>query len=221
MKLFSFGHIIALVTICFVMLLFKFNSEKLRNYKNINLVTLIYGLALLLIDSTYYFNKLGEFDIRVTLPLELCSFGLYTIAFCFILNKKELFKYALPLCLLGSVFALLLPLTKDSWTFLSVRYFHFFLVHGGLFLAVFYAKYVLDYKVSIKDYKKFMRFFTIAYISVYAFNITINGNYMMNVALPGFFSVVSDTLGVFYPLAFYLILSLAYFGIYKLYIRLK
>ncbi|CAG9620650.1 YwaF family protein [Sutcliffiella rhizosphaerae] len=196
--IFSSTHLIALIITIFLII-------TLYNVRNFQLIKGIgrWGLVIFLVGSelwlNYWYFITDMWDIRYTLPLQLCSISLYICTWMLLTKQKWAFELAYFLGLGGAIQALLTP--ELFYDFPHLRFIHFFVAHIAIVLAVFYMLWVEKYRIKIKS--MWIAFFVLQGIAVFVFfiNTFTGGNYMFLAKKPANASLI-DYLG---PYPWYII----------------
>ncbi len=189
--LFSASHIVSLcVTIALLFFLFLFRNESWMKMNGRWLIVL--GLAGSEIWLNYWYFTTGMWDIRYTLPFQLCSISLYLCVWMLLTRQKLVFEVVYFLGVGGALQALLTP--ELFYDFPHFRFLHFFIAHISIIMAVFYMLWIEKFQVKFKSvWKAFAALNVIAFI-VYFVNKLTGGNYMFLAEKPTNASLI-DFLG--------------------------
>ena len=134
----------------------------------------IFMLEFLCMDV--YRLYIGTWTIEESLPLHLCSLMWFVTIYLFLTKKQWAFEMMLYIGMPGGLHSLLTPELNHGGGFLNT--FDFFLGHGGLVLAPFYALFVLNMRPRSNGwYISFIRLQAIV-IVVFILNYLIESNYM-------------------------------------------
>lgn len=189
--LFSASHIVSLcVTIALLFFLFLFRNESWMKMNGRWLIVL--GLAGSEIWLNYWYFTTGMWDIRYTLPFQLCSISLYLCVWMLLTRQKLVFEVVYFLGVGGALQALLTP--ELFYDFPHFRFLHFFIAHISIIMAVFYMLWIEKFQVKFKSvWKAFAALNVIAFI-VFFVNKLTGGNYMFLAEKPTNASLI-DFLG--------------------------
>ncbi|GAE25129.1 hypothetical protein JCM9140_1102 [Halalkalibacter wakoensis JCM 9140] len=157
-----------------------------------------YGLISVLVISELsiilWTFSVGLWDIRFTLPLQLCTISLYICTFMLIRKSYRLFEIVYFFGLAGAFQALITP--DLFYTFPHFRFIHFFLAHFAIILSILYMVWVEQFVVTFRSMlKSFLVLNVIAAIAFLA-NLMTGANYMFLARKPENPSIL-DVLGPF------------------------
>ncbi|RLL40620.1 TIGR02206 family membrane protein [Oceanobacillus piezotolerans] len=177
-SLFSISHIIMLIlalVLCAAMIVFRNDIRRtpLRKWVRVSLI-----IALILSESTlniWYFTT-GAWDVKETLPLQLCSLSLLFSIVMLITRSYRLFEILYFLGIGGALQALLTP--ELFYDFPHYRYFHFFIAHICIILASLYMVAIERYRIKLSSIWKAMIAINSIALIVFFINKWIGANYM-------------------------------------------
>lgn len=196
---FSLPHIIALaVFICLVVLLYACRHY-LKGRANAIRYTLIAVLILSEVTLNVWYIWQGRYDIKDTLPLELCSITLYLCIVMLIWKNRFIFQIVYFTGIGGAMMALLTPAL--DYTFPHYRFIEFFAAHIAIILSVLYMVWIEQYRPTLKSVLIAMGFLNVLLVVVGTVNYLTGGNYMFLARKPETASLL-DVLG---PYPWYLI----------------
>ncbi len=162
-----------------------------------------YVLAALLVLSEVTLNiwyiSEGVYDVKDTLPLELCSISLYLCVFMLVFKSYKIFQIAYFTGIGGAIQALLTPVL--GYAYPHFRFVEFFTAHIVIILAVLYMVWVEGFRPTLKSIAITMIFLNVLLILVGFINYLSGGNYMFLAGKPNEVSLL-DFLG---PYPWYLI----------------
>ncbi|MEA3321786.1 MAG: TIGR02206 family membrane protein [Bacillota bacterium] len=210
--LFTTSHYLSLcVTLALLLFLFLFRNRSWM--KAGGGWVIIFGLAGSEIWLNYWYFSTSMWDIRDTLPLQLCSISLYLCVWMLLTKQKLVFEVVYFLGVGGALQALLTP--ELFYDFPHFRFLHFFIAHISIIMAVFYMLWVEKFRVRfISIWKAFAALNVIAVV-VFFMNRLTGGNYMFLAKKPTNASLI-DFLGPYpwYILTLELVVLVIFFLLY-------
>lgn len=213
-RIFSMTHILALCILLFcIVLLLVWVKDKPEKWKKRFQYTLS-ALALLL--QCGYMTWLvwnGLFQVKFSLPLDICSVSLLIVFVSGITENRVSTSLLCFWGMIGAGYALFFP--NLLYSFPHFRFFQFFAAHGLILLTVVYFLWIRRYRLHLRDV-----FLSYAITAVYLFSIRFlnawwRTNYLYlqkKPAFPSFF----DWLGENYFFSLLLAVFFLFFGIYLL-----
>jgi len=157
----------------------------------------------------------ASWNLRVHLPLELCSITLYLS--CIMLMTRSYFLYQIMVFagIGGAMQAILTPNLLEPYP--DFIYFHFFICHLAIVLASLYMTWGENYRPRLRSIGITMIFLNILAFIVGAVNWILGANYMFLAYKPNTPSIL-DFLGPYpyYILAEEIVALLVFFVIYML-----
>lgn len=198
---YSLSHIIALsILVCLATLLYIGRHYLKKMHKeNIVRFILIATLVLSELSLNVWYIWQGRYDVKDTLPLELCSVSLYLCIIMLIWKSRWIFQIVYFTGLGGAVMALLTPALDYAYP--HFRFIEFFAAHIAIILSVLYMVWIEQYRPTLKSVFITMGFLNILLIIVGSINWLTGGNYMFLAGKPTTASLL-DILG---PYPWYLI----------------
>lgn len=140
----------------------------------------------------------GLWDVKYTLPLELCSIS-QMLAIVMLATRSRLLYPIVFFAGIGG--ALQAVLTPDlTYPFPHFRYFHFFIVHMAIILAALYMTWIESYRPTWKSIGLTMIFLNILVVIVGGVDYWLDANYMFLKRKPE----VASLLSVLGPYPYYL-----------------
>lgn len=139
------------------------------------------------------------YNVKDTLPLELCSISLYLCTAMLLFNNRFLFQIAYFAGIGGALQALLTPVLW--YPFPHFRFIEFFLAHMAIILSVLYMVWVEKFRPTLKSVWLTMLFLNVLIVPVGLVNWLTGGNYMFLARKPESASLL-DLLG---PYPWYLL----------------
>ena len=141
---------------------------------------------MLFAESTWYiwYGLQHGLDVKISLPLQLCSFALYSSILLLFTGKQVFFELSYFLGLGGALQALITP--NLEYHFLHVRWFHFTAIHFTLILVPLYFIIVQKYRITYKSLFRVMGISTGLMAFVMIMNQILGANYMFINGQPEF-----------------------------------
>ncbi|WP_454189871.1 YwaF family protein [Paenibacillus sp. Marseille-Q7038] len=148
----SGSHVtVLLIILSLLLLLFLFRS-RLRQSRLLKEL-LRWSLAVILILSQLtleiWYQAFGLWDIKNTLPLELCSLTLILSIIMLITKNRMLYIFVFYAGICGALAALLTP--NLAYAFPHFRFIQFFVAHGAIILSAFYMTWIENNKLSFSS----------------------------------------------------------------------
>ncbi|WP_404450417.1 TIGR02206 family membrane protein [Sutcliffiella horikoshii] len=189
--LFSSSHLISLcLTLALLLFLFLLRNKAWMKLSGRWLIIL--GLGGSEIWLNYWYISTNMWDIRYTLPFQLCSISLYLCIWMLVTRQKWVFEVVYFLGIGGALQALLTP--ELFYDFPHFRFLHFFIAHITIILAVFYMIWVEKFQVKFKSVWKAFAALNVTALAVFMVNRLTGGNYMFLAKKPTNASLI-DFLG--------------------------
>lgn len=189
--LFSASHLVSLcITLALLLFLFLLRNKAWLKLSGRWLIIL--GLAGSEIWLNYWYFSTNMWDIRYTLPFQLCSISLYLCVWMLVTRQKWVFEVVYFLGVGGALQALLTP--ELFYDFPHFRFLHFFIAHISIILAVFYMIWVEKLQVNFKSVWKAFAALNVIALTVFIVNRLTGGNYMFLAKKPTNASLI-DFLG--------------------------
>lgn len=191
-------HLITIVLIGFCIICLFVFRDNLKKYRNTLRITI--GVTLLLSRMTLdtWYIVTGNWDVRSSLPFELCSIASILAGIMLLTKNRFLCEILYFIGIAGALQAIITP--ELFFGFPQFRYIQFFLDHGLLILAPLYMIALYDYKITFRSLvKAFISINVIAAI-VFPINLLLDANYMFLSHKPSSASLL-DLLGP-YPIYF-------------------
>jgi hypothetical integral membrane protein (TIGR02206 family) len=210
--LFSASHLVSLgVTLALLLILFLLRNKAWMKLGGRWLIIL--GLAGSEIWLNYWYFSTNMWDIRYTLPFQLCSISLYLCVWMLATMQKWVFEVVYFLGVGGALQALLTP--ELFYDFPHFRFLHFFIAHISIILAVFYMLWVEKFHIKFKSVWKAFAALNILALLVFFVNRFTGGNYMFLAQKPTNASLI-DFLGPYpwYILSLELVVLFIFFLLY-------
>ncbi|OPA73245.1 hypothetical protein BVG16_29640 [Paenibacillus selenitireducens] len=170
-------------------------TQRVLRYSLIGMLILPEGIRYL------WYTVEGYWDIRVHLPLELCSISLYLSIIMLITRNYLLYQIMVFAGVGGAMQALLTP--NLEYAFPHFIYFHFFICHLAIILASLYMTWVEQFRPRLKSIGITMIFLNILAVVVGTINYILQSNYMFLRHKPNTASIL-DWLG---PYPYYLLVE--------------
>lgn len=129
------------VVLLFVVLFLIYQySFKLKNYPKENVIRYVLAIMMLLGEAGFLiWNYIHSLDGAVrfidTLPLQLCSYAIWALAFILLFKNKKVYNYVFIFGIV-SVLALIFPNLNHGFN--SFRYYQLYYSHSLLVIALYY-----------------------------------------------------------------------------------
>lgn len=195
----SASHVIVLLFIA-ILILFLFLYKSKFSSSPLLKELLRWSLASVLILSQLtleiWYQAYGLWDIKNTLPLELCSLTLILSIVMLITKSRVLYIFVFYAGIGGALAALLTP--NLGYAFPHFRFIQFFIAHGAIILSALYMIWIENYKLSFWSVPIVFVLLNMAAGFVWFINQITGANYMFLSHKPDTPSIL-DLLGP-YPL---------------------
>lgn len=183
-----------------------------------------YGLAAVLIlcelTLNVWYVAQDIYDVRNTLPLELCTISLYMCVVMLLWRSRAIFQIVYFTGIGGALQALLTPVLY--YDFPHYRFMEFFIAHIAIILAVLYMVWIEGFRPTLKSIGITMAFLNVLAVVVYGVNAITGGNYMFVSRKPETASLL-DVLGPhpWYLLSLEIVAILLFLLLYLPFVRTK
>lgn len=185
-----------------IILLYSLFHHRKHLYPHRDKIRIMIGVALILsrISLDIWYISTGSWDIRTSLPLELCSIASLACGLMLLTKSHLLFEIVYFIGIAGAIQAIITP--ELMFGFPQFRFFQFFLDHFLLISGPLVMIWLYNYTISIRSmFKAFIALNGIAMI-VFLINLVFDANYMFLRHKPTSTSLL-DFLG---PYPFYIIM---------------
>lgn len=200
--MFSASHLWWLGLLLAMILGLYWSRGFIRSHGGVRLA-LRFGLLAVLIASEASLNiwylTQDVWNVRHTLPLELCSITLLLSIVMLWTRSKGLYEFLLFAGIGGALQAFVTP--NLAYGMPHFRFFQFFVAHAAIILAPLYMTWIERYKPSWKSVWKTMLYMNVTALAVGLLNAAIGANYMFLLHKPDTPSIL-DMLG---PYPYYLL----------------
>lgn len=156
-------------------------------------------LVLTEIALNLWYVLAGQWDIKDTLPLELCSVSLLLSIVMLLTGSRRLYQILVFAGIGGALQAWLTPSLDFGYP--HFRFFHFFIAHGAIILASLYMTWIEQYRPTWRSIGWAMLFLNVLALAVGTLNVAIDANYMFLRSKPSTPSI----LDLFGPYPYYLL----------------
>ncbi|GGH12316.1 ABC transporter permease [Paenibacillus segetis] len=217
--MFSTPHVSAIgVLLLFIFALYlwkrRIRSNRVASSAIRYALVVLLALTELGLNTWYFTNHL--WDVRYTLPLELCSVTLILSIIMLLTRSKKLYQILYFAGIAGAFQALITP--NLAYGYHHFRYFEYFIAHGAIVLSPLYMTWVEQYKPTWKSIGWSLLFLNALAVVVGSVNYVLGSNYMFLNHKPDTASAL-DLLG---PYPYYLLaeegVALLFFvGMYTLF----
>ncbi|TCZ77783.1 TIGR02206 family membrane protein [Paenibacillus albiflavus] len=216
------SHFVTLVILlCCAILLFVYRN-KLRHtrYRNYVRIALVIILILSEISLNIWYVWQNLFDVKNTLPLELCSISLYLCIVMLIWRSERIFHIVYFTGIGGAIMALLTP--SLDYAYPHFRFIEFFAAHMAIILSVLYMVWIEQYRPTLKSVFLAMGFLNILLLVVGSMDYLVGANYMFLAHKPSTSSLL-DVLGPYpwYLLSLEIVAFILFLILYLPFIRKK
>ena len=135
-----------------IFLIYKYHDQ-IMNYKNEKILRYVFGVMMLIGEVAFltwnYVHSLnGDVRFITTLPLQLCSYAIWGLAFVMFTKNKKVFTIVYIFAIV-SVLALVFPNLNHGFN--SFRYYQLYYSHSLLILALIYLYKVHDFYPNKKE----------------------------------------------------------------------
>lgn len=174
--MFSMSHFAALTIFLVISVLIFLNRKKLRN-RNWHKAEIGAAVSLIIFEITYHIWMVvnGSWNLKNSIPLELCNISLILCVFLLLTRKKIIFEILFFTALLGATQAIFTPAL--NYDFPHFRFFHFFYAHMMVVWATLYFIWVKRYHPTFFSILKLIVFLNILLPVILLVNKLTNGNY--------------------------------------------
>ncbi|MRG85602.1 YwaF family protein [Salinibacillus xinjiangensis] len=189
-QLFSQSHIVVIAIGLLLCVILFVNGKKLKpaNLHDWLRYILIGVLAISEVSLNIWYITTGAWNVKETLPLQLCSISLLMSIIMLITKSRKLFEVVYFLGIGGAIQAILTPELFDG--FPHYRYFHFFVAHFSIILASLYMVVVEGLRVTFCSVLWAMLVLNGIAVIIYFINKVIDANYMFLAHKPTNLSVL-------------------------------
>lgn len=148
---FDLVHVSVLIIAAIAFALFLFKRQQLDQLKHKDQLTIVFGVALLLLDfSLYIWKWINGQQPMFPIPMHLCSWAAYLVGLSLLTKNRVIFEFSLYYGVTGGLLSLLVPefggYSFDHWRFYQFFLLHFFIL--ALPIYQFFAyRIVLRYKM--------------------------------------------------------------------------
>ncbi|WP_088105504.1 TIGR02206 family membrane protein [Halalkalibacter urbisdiaboli] len=176
-----------------------------------------WGLMFLLLGSEisilFWAILTGTWDLRTHLPLQLCTISLFLCVWMLLTKHRTTFEIVYFFGIGGATQALVTP--ELFYSFPHFRFFHFFIAHLAIILAILYMVWVERFIVTIKSLIKSFVVLNVIALYVFIMNQLLGTNYMFLARKPTTPTIV-DYLGPYpwYILSLEAVVLIIYFLLY-------
>jgi len=192
-------HLLTITILSCLLLSFYLLRHPLRRYRKPLRIAIAISLIISRLSLDVWYYTTGTWDIRTSLPLELCSIASLVCAFMLLTKNQFLFNICYFIGIAGAIQAIITP--ELMLGFPQYRFIQFFLDHFLLITGPLLMIWLYDYKVTMRSlWNAFLTLNGIAAI-VFCFNTLFDANYMFLIHKPSSASLL-DVLG---PYPFYLL----------------
>lgn len=159
---FSFAHFAPIILLCVALYLTFRYREKIASWKGEETLRFILAAILILNEGAYYWRIMyvGNADngeqLLTKLPLEVCEWSAYLVAFMMMKKSKHIYDINFYICLTLGVIPLFTPAVISTTGPTYWRYYQFWIEHLIPIYAVLYMTFVHGFRPNYrKVYKPF------------------------------------------------------------------
>ncbi|WP_410771679.1 TIGR02206 family membrane protein [Fontibacillus sp. BL9] len=200
--LFSLAHLVWIGLLTAIILGLYWARNMIRERKGLRLAVRYGLLGILLVSevglNAWYWAQ-GVWNVRHTLPFELCSITLLLSIIMLWNRSRGLYEVLFFAGIGGALQAILTP--NLAYGFPHFRFFQFFIAHLAIILASLYMTWIERYRPTWKSIGKTMLFLNGLALAIGLLNYAIGANYMFLLHKPDTPSIL-DMLG---PYPYYLL----------------
>lgn len=175
---YSAAHIVALVFFLLIVAALFAARHWLRQERRSRVARFALAAVLILCDLSLHAWYISEnvYDVKHTLPLELCSISLYMCVAMLLMRSRAVFQIVYFTGIGGALQALLTPVLY--YDFPHFRFMEFFIAHIFIIAAVLYMVWVEGFRPTLKSVGITMIFLNVLLAIIYPINVITGGNYM-------------------------------------------
>lgn len=202
--MFSTSHWVTLFIFFVLMIgLYVYRKQIQANLLLKNSIRYLILIALIIPEATLniWYVVTDVWQIKRSLPLELCSISIILAIIMLITRSKLLYQIVFFAGILGALQALLTP--DLGYPYPHFRFFHFFIAHMAIILSALYMTWIEKYRPTWKSVGITMIFLNVLLVVVGGINYFLGANYMYLMHKPDTPSLL-DLLG---PHPYYLIVE--------------
>ncbi|CAM3612946.1 TIGR02206 family membrane protein [Paenibacillus lupini] len=208
------AHTVMLTALVVSALLLYFFRSGVRNHNLVRTIikySILLGLLVPQIVLYYWYAVQGLWNVKYTLPLELCGISQFLAIIMLFTRSRLLYQIVFFAGIGGAIQAMFTP--DLDYPFPHFRFFHFFLVHIAIILAPLYMTWIENFRPTWKSIWITMIFLNILLVVVGGTDYWLDANYMFLMHKPEGASLL-DVLGPYpYYLAVEEVIALVIFTI--------
>ncbi|GEL76788.1 YwaF family protein [Tenuibacillus multivorans] len=190
-ELFSFSHFLMIVILLIMAVLMYVFRQSFKEKKTVKYI-LIAVLITSAVSYQLWFLLNGQWDIKINLPLQLCSISLYLCTFMLLSKSYRLFEITFFVSMSGAFLAIVTP--ELFFGFPHFRFFQFFIAHMVIVLSCLYMLWVEEFRPTFMSVIRSFIVLNVIAVFVFIINKLIGSNYMFLVEKPSNTSII-DYLG--------------------------
>ncbi|WP_373605038.1 YwaF family protein [Bacillus sp. AFS002410] len=215
--LFSVEHLLTIgiiLALCILLFIFR---KKLQEQVNERFIR--YSLALLLFASEVFYQLWllyeNAWSLKTALPLQLSDIAVILAIVMLLTNSYRLFQFMYFAGLGSSIQAIVTP-DLDRFSFPHIRYFEFFVSHGGVVLACLFMVAVCKYRPTISSLWVTALIVNLYAACVFFINKSLKTNFLYIMKKPASASLL-DYLGPWpwYILSLELVMIVSFYILYS------
>ena len=168
--------VLLVLTLTFI---FRFHHN-IKTHKNEKLIRYIIGTLMLIGEFSFItWNFIHGLSNRVyfigTLPLQLCSYAIWGLAFVMFTQNKKVYNYVFMFAITG-VLALIFPNLNHGFN--TFRYYQLYFSHSLLLISVIYMYKVHDFYPTKKDLINSFYFLQILIVFSLILNVILDTDFL-------------------------------------------
>lgn len=182
---FSFAHFAPIILLCLAIYLTYRFREKIASWKGEENLRFILAAILILNEGAYYWRVMyvgssgSEEQLLTRLPLEVCEWSAYLVAFMMMKKSRNIYDITSYICLSLGVIPLFTPAVIYSTGPRYWRYYQFWIQHLVPIFCVLYMTFVHGFRPNYrKVYKPYALLAGMGVIAIIANNNIPDANFM-------------------------------------------
>ncbi len=182
-KTFSVQHFVMLAFL-FVMAIYLIRTgRRLPTQKRLSLAIWISGLTLSSeIMDTLVLSRQGRYDYHTDLPLFLCDLSVILLPFVLIRQNRKWIGILYFWTMAGTFQALITPDLREG--FPAFEFFRYFVMHGGIVIAVLYTIIVFQVRIHWRDLINAVVYAQVYLAGIHVINQILQSNYSYTMQKP-------------------------------------
>ncbi len=180
--LFQLSHLLTMLLIALIWLAVPLRFAKRIDEKKDRIFRMTAAVILVgqYLSWILYELATDRFDIKTSLPLNLCDFSNFLLAYLLITTNKKLFEVLYFWAVAGTLQSFVTP--NITFAFPHLEFWVFYIQHGGEVLVILYFVFVLKYRPLLMSAVKAYLWLLAFVAAVYLINLLLGSNYMFLMA---------------------------------------